>query len=183
MWAPVVREPFLRLAPHDFLCLGSHLCVLGQRDQFYCLAEDAWIYKAHVEEGPPNYLDYIALSEKLIGIPFVWGGSSTYGFDCTGIIQFVLGLARIPAPRDVPEQATLGKPVESPRRGDLFFMERRGEFFHAGLFSSETAVVNVGYRFAGVGIQAFSEIYALYRLAERRFLSNLTALSANSRQR
>jgi hypothetical protein len=165
-WAPVLRQPFLRFAPHDYLTLGSQLSVTGQHDQFYRLAEKAWVYKAHVADGPLYDPDYIGLAERLVGVPFVWGGRSTCGFDCTGIIQFVLGLAGIAVPRDVPEQATLGEAVDNPRRGDLFFLERRGSFFHAGLFTSETDVVNVGYRFAGVGVQKFSEIYELYRLTE-----------------
>jgi hypothetical protein len=167
MWAPVLRGPFLRFKPCDFLTLGSRIRVVGQQDQFYSLADDVWVYKAHVVEGVLLDPNYIAMAEKLVGIPFVWGGRTTYGFDCTGIIQFVLGLAGIPSPRDVPEQAAqLGHAVETPQRGDLFFLERRGHFFHAGLFTSETHVINGGYRFAGVGVQNFAEIYNLYRLAE-----------------
>jgi hypothetical protein len=167
MWAPVLRGPVPRLSPDDFLSLGSRLSVIGQRDQFYRLAENAWVFKAHVGDGAIHEPDYMIMSERLLGIPFVWGGRSTFGFDCTGIIQFVLGLARILAPRDIPEQAaSLGEAVDSPRRGDLFFLERRGSLFHAGLFCSETEIVNVGYRFEAVGIQHFSEIYNLYRLIE-----------------
>ncbi len=167
MRAPLLRRPAFRSAPRDFLSLGSRVRVVEQRNQFCSLDEDAWVYKAHLVEGALHQPDYMAMAEKLVGVPFVWGGRSTFGFDCTGIIQFVLGLAGIPAPRDIPEQvAALGCAVETPQRGDLFFLEKRGGFFHSGLFISETQVVNAGERFAAVGIQEYSEVYNLYRLFE-----------------
>ncbi|MGE4256792.1 MAG: NlpC/P60 family protein [Xanthobacteraceae bacterium] len=167
LWAPVLRGPFLRFKPCDFLSLGSRLTIIGQRDQFYSLSEHEWVYKAHVVEGVWRSPSYIDLAERLVGVPFVWGGRSTFGFDCTGIIQFVLGFAGISAPRDIPDQLrVLGHPIQVPRRGDLFFLERRGDLFHAGLFVSETEVINVGYRFAGTGVQRFDEIHHLYRLSE-----------------
>jgi cell wall-associated NlpC family hydrolase len=167
IWAPVRREPDLRSKPFDCFTLGSRLRIVGQHGSFCSLDQDAWVHRAHVIEGILHQPDYIALAERLVGLPFVWGGRSTRGFDCTGVIQFVLALAGIPTPRDIPEQVlAFGQTVEVPRRGDLFFLERRGSFFHAGLFVSDTHVVDAGFRFASVSIQRFTEMYHLYRITE-----------------
>ncbi len=167
MWTPVLRAASLAAEPRDFLCLGSRVSILEQRYQLGRIGEEAWIYKAHVVEGELLQPDYVETAKRFLGVPFVWGGRSTYGFDCTGMIQVALGLAGITAPRDTPEQLeALGQPVESPRRGDLFYLERAEGIFHAGLFVSETHVINAGEPSVAVSMQEFGEVYHLYRLRE-----------------
>ena len=69
----------------------------------------------------------IALARRLFGIPYLWGGNSTKGFDCSGFTQTVFKMQNIVLPRDADQQAALGKPIEPKADfsnilpGDLLF--------------------------------------------------------------
>jgi peptidoglycan DL-endopeptidase CwlO len=72
----------------------------------------------------PDASHVISLAASLEGTPYVWGGSSTSGFDCSGLVQYVYGQSGVTLPRTSQEQATVGSPVASlsqAQPGDLLF--------------------------------------------------------------
>jgi cell wall-associated NlpC family hydrolase len=72
--------------------------------------------------------DFVAVAERFLGVPYLWGGKTSLGVDCSGLVQVALTACRIACPRDsdMQEQA-LGAPVSTDagftnlRRGDLIF--------------------------------------------------------------
>lgn len=87
----------------------------------------------------------IQAAESLIGTPYVWGGDSPSGFDCSGFIQFVYETQDQTVPRTVSDMWNFTQPVDEPSIGDLVFFETyqagpshmglyigNGEFIHAG---------------------------------------------------
>jgi cell wall-associated NlpC family hydrolase len=61
-------------------------------------------------------------SVRYIGVPYNWGGITTYGFDCSGYVRLLHKLSGILIPRDADMQFTAGKPIEPPfQPGDLLF--------------------------------------------------------------
>src|SRR5690625_64972 len=96
-------------------------------------------------EGYSEHNDVIEASRSYIGTPYVWGGDSPNGFDCSGFIQYVYKTQDITIPRTVSDIWNFAQPVESPSVGDLVFFETYqpgpshlgiylgdGKFIHAG---------------------------------------------------
>src|SRR5690606_17430752 len=76
----------------------------------------------------PAEPDFVAVAERFAGVPYLWGGRSSLGLDCSGLVRTALEAAGIAAPRDTDmQQAELGAPVPGGveraglRRGDLVF--------------------------------------------------------------
>jgi len=88
-----------------------------------------WVPSAVLRDGTapwPRDMDSIAtMLRRFIGVPYVWGGRSPKGFDCSGLVQFVYGLHGIDLRRDSHEQAVSGAEVTGdPAPGDLLFFGR-----------------------------------------------------------
>jgi len=101
------------------------------------------IKKAEVEASYTQ--DVVNEARAMIGSPYVWGGTSPGGFDCSGLIQYIFESQNITIPRTVSEVWNFAQPVDSPSIGDLVFFETykpgpshmgiyigNGEFIHAG---------------------------------------------------
>ena len=71
--------------------------------------------------GYPTADDYLKTAESFIGVPYLWGGTTALGLDCSGLVQQVYRLNGVALPRDADQQAMLGRRVEEARAGDLMF--------------------------------------------------------------
>jgi cell wall-associated NlpC family hydrolase len=72
---------------------------------------------------------------RFLGTPYVFGGTSTSGFDCSGFVQHVFGMLGIGLPRTADAQYDAGKPaVGGPRAGDLVFFDTYGGVSHVGIY-------------------------------------------------
>jgi cell wall-associated NlpC family hydrolase len=69
----------------------------------------------------PTAADYLKTAESFIGAPYLWGGTTALGLDCSGFVQQVYRLNGVALPRDADQQAVLGRRVEEARAGDLMF--------------------------------------------------------------
>ena len=81
----------------------------------------------------------VATAERFLGLPYLWGGTSSFGFDCSGLMYRLFESAGIRIPRDAGDQARFGErvPKEDLRPGDLVFFaydEGKGEIHHVGMY-------------------------------------------------
>jgi hypothetical protein len=97
-----------------------------------------------VRELPHRYPtadDYLKTAETFIGVPYLWGGTTALGLDCSGLVQQVYRLNGVALPRDADQQAMLGRRVETARAGDLMFFGAE-RVTHVALATSATEFIH-----------------------------------------
>jgi cell wall-associated NlpC family hydrolase len=120
-------RPDIKSPPLDHLSLGSPLAVTDEHSRFLQLADGGFVYAPHAEPAGVLHGDYVATAERFLAVPYLWGGRSALGLDCSGLVQTVLRLAGRPCPRDTymqRDEAAVGReaPLDRPpERGDLLF--------------------------------------------------------------
>jgi cell wall-associated NlpC family hydrolase len=128
----------LRTAPHHDAeavgesILGTHVVRLGDERGWSRIelpgGRAGWVPQPALRAGTADWPcepdSILAMVRRFLGVPYLWGGRSPKGFDCSGLVQFVFGLHGIPLPRDSDQQAECGTPVEVPAPGDLVFFGR-----------------------------------------------------------
>lgn len=121
---PELRKPFVCV-----LSMGSRIRVVGEaetRGNHYVLLEDGTaLYAAHCRPlGYNDGGDYVEVAARFMETPYLWGGRSGFGIDCSGLVQLALQMTGRSAPRDTDMQAAgLGEVIDRSelRRGDLVF--------------------------------------------------------------
>jgi cell wall-associated NlpC family hydrolase len=119
--------PSIKLPPAETLPLGARLCVVEENDTFAVTANRHYVPRRHVGALDAAESDFVALAERFVGTPYLWGGKTAAGIDCSGLVQTVLAASGIAAPRDSDmQEAALGEPVPAEgwgtlQRGDLLF--------------------------------------------------------------
>jgi hypothetical protein len=140
----VYPGPDLKLPPRDALPLGSAVRVKAMRDLFAQIDDAAFVYADHLAPMDMKEPDFAAVAERFLHVPYLWGGKTSFGIDCSGLVQVSLGAAGIKAPRDTDlQEKALGRPLSFDdslsvlRRGDLVFW--RG---HVGIMRDETMLLH-----------------------------------------
>lgn len=119
--APNMKLPVLSALP-----LGARVDVVDIEPPFARLANGGFVFAAHLHRRDVPAPDFVAVAEGLIGAPYLWGGKTAQGLDCSGLVQIALAQAGIAAPRDTDmQERALGTAavadLSSLRRGDLVF--------------------------------------------------------------
>lgn len=128
--AHVMPEPALKHPPMMALPMGALVTAEGSEGAYSRLATGGWIYSRQLQALDDPLPDFVATALDLTGVPYLWGGRSALGLDCSALVQLVLSFAGIAAPRDSDQQeAGLGEPLDwvegetLPERGDLLYGE------------------------------------------------------------
>jgi uncharacterized protein YraI len=104
----------------------------------------------------------VADAKKLLGIPYVWGGTTTKGFDCSGFVQYVLKQNGISMPRTTTEQYQIGTYVTKSDLlpGDLVFLQNtyRAGISHVGIYIGDGKMIHASSS-KGVVISDLSSSY------------------------
>ena len=119
------RAPDLKAAEVALLSLGSRLTVVAEHPRFFETAEGLFVPRPHLRALGDRAADPAAVAESLLGTPYLWGGNSRSGIDCSGLVQAALLACGIACPGDSDmQQGAVGTaldPGAGVRRGDLFF--------------------------------------------------------------
>jgi hypothetical protein len=169
--------PSIKLPPVDTLVMGCLITVLRQDGPFAVTREGWYLPARHLGRIESHAEDFVAVAEQFAGTPYLWGGKSSLGIDCSGLVQASLNAAGRACPRDSDmQQNGLGRalnPAEWGRlqRGDLIFWRghvaivRDAEsIVHANAYHMATVIESTGEAVARIK-GAGSEITAIKRLA------------------
>ena len=88
----------------------------------------------------PSASGIVGIAQSLFGIPYVYGGTTTSGFDCSGFTSYVYRQAGISIPRTASAQAAASTPVSNPRPGDLVFFG--SPIYHVGIYVSPGRMID-----------------------------------------
>jgi hypothetical protein len=129
----VYPGPSMKLPPLAALSLGAGVTVSGESGDFVTISEfgryaTGYVFAAHVASLSAPAPDFVAVAEHFLNVPYLWGGKTSLGLDCSGLTQLALAAAGIASPRDSDMlEKAIGQPVSFDdslsglQRGDLVF--------------------------------------------------------------
>jgi len=124
----VFPGPSIKLPPIEGLSLGCRLAVARDQPPFAVTSSGGYVPARHLVPIDSYENDFVAVAERFLGAPYLWGGKSNLGLDCSALVQLALTACGVPCPRDSDMQEhALGTLIASDfsalRRGDLLFWE------------------------------------------------------------
>ncbi|WP_353185328.1 C40 family peptidase [Bosea sp. (in: a-proteobacteria)] len=147
--------PSIKSPPLAALSLAAGVTVAEETSEFAVLADGGHVFRKHL--APPDRFepDFVAVAERFRGVPYLWGGKTSLGLDCSGLTQLALAAAGIASPRDSDMlEAALGAAVpfddslSGLKRGDLVFWKG-----HVGILTGPDTLLHAN----GYTMTVFSE--------------------------
>ncbi len=92
--------------------------------------------------GSTSSSGIVGTAESLIGSPYVYGGTSPSGFDCSGFVQYVYGKNGKDVPRTTQQQMAAATPVSDPQPGDIVFFGDNA--YHNGIYVGDGKIIDAG---------------------------------------
>jgi cell wall-associated NlpC family hydrolase len=156
--------PSIKLPPLETLPLGAHVAVVRRQERFAVTASGAYVPDVHLAPVEWNESDFVAVAERFLGTPYLWGGKTSHGLDCSGLVQVALTACGIACPRDSDmQEGAVGIPAEPAgdfanlRRGDLLFWRGhvaiardRATLLHANAYHMAVAIEDIAAAIARI---------------------------------
>lgn len=162
-------RPNMKLPTLGWLPLNARAVVVAETGDFCGLDSGAYVWKEHLAKIRETESDPVAVAERLVGVPYLWGGRSSLGLDCSGLVQTAYEACGRIVPRDSDMQERdlgasfdLAPDLSNLRRGDLLFWKG-----HVGLMTSPTMLLHANGHHMAVAIEPVVE--AVARIAAKSF--------------
>jgi cell wall-associated NlpC family hydrolase len=162
----VYPVPDIKSPPLMHLSMNAELSIAGGDERFLMLKGGGFVVTRHVAERSRKAPDFVELAERFIGTPYLWGGRTRLGIDCSGLVQVTLEAAGFAAPRDTDmQQAEIGTEVaiadvlDGMQRGDLIYWKG-----HVGIMADSVTLVHANAHHMQVVAETLPE--AIERIAK-----------------
>ncbi len=156
--------PSIKLPPLETLPLGATLVVTSTADRLAMTSSGAYVPTVHLKPVGAYEQDFVAVAERFLGVPYLWGGKTALGLDCSGLVQIALNACGIACPRDSDmQEAALGVPIAERadlRRGDLVFWNG-----HVAIMRDEKSLLHANAFHMAVALEPLAEALARIRAA------------------
>jgi cell wall-associated NlpC family hydrolase len=140
---PLYTKPDIKTQPVQFVSMNAQVSVTAGDDKFYEIAMGGFIYAEHLAPLSKHETDFVAVAEQYLNTPYLWGGKSYHGIDCSALVQTSLQACGKFCPRDADMQEDqLGSPLlinnrDGLKRGDLIFWSG-----HVGIMRDEVTLLH-----------------------------------------
>jgi len=173
----VFPSPNIKLPPIEALPFGSMLAIARFADRLAVTQGGAFVPAMHLKPTGEYEADFVAVAGRFLGVPYLWGGKTALGLDCSGLVQIAFSACGLSCPRDSDmQEATLGTAISTAdlsllKRGDLVFWQghvaivyNSGRLLHANAFHMAVAIEPISEAVARIRA-AGSEITGVRRIA------------------
>jgi cell wall-associated NlpC family hydrolase len=150
-----IKAPVLAALP-----LSAGVKVEDEEGAFARLAEGGFVFAPHLRPLGEKVKDFVTVAEGFLGSPYLWGGKSSLGIDCSGLVQIALAEAGIATPRDTDLQEgalgtelPIGEKLEDLRRGDLVFWKS-----HVGILRDVHTLLHANAHHMLVASESLAEV-------------------------
>jgi cell wall-associated NlpC family hydrolase len=165
----VYPEPDFKRPPLALLSMNAQLSAAAAEGKFLALEGGGFVVATHTRKVDETAADPVAVALRFVGTPYLWGGRTSLGLDCSGLVQLANEAAGLVCPRDADMQAAeLGRPLARQAelvRGDLVFWDG-----HVGIMTSATDMLHASAEHMAVVVEPLAEAGARIAASGVEFL-------------
>jgi hypothetical protein len=157
--------PSLKLPPLEGLSFGCRLAIARIDSQFAVTAANEFVPLKHLADVNEQERDFVNVAERFLGVPYLWGGKTSFGLDCSALVQLAVSACGAPCWRDSDMQEVSFLPEIKPaedfsnlQRGDLIFWEG-----HVAIVRDGSTVIHANGHHMAVAIEPIADAVARNR--------------------